>query len=308
MTRGYSSRYWGTYAQWNALGAQVRKRPADIEPGQCGTSVIFYRQIKKTKIENGEEKTDTFPVLRTFTVFNIDQVDGESVDHLRASTDLIPVPSEPDYGSAREAIAATGADIRFGGDRAFYARPIGEFPNHDGGDYIQMPHPGQFVAPNEFVSTNFHELVHWSEVRLGWKGSYAMGELIAEIGACYSRAQRASRAATTSKSHGVSRRLVEGTRKRPESHHAGCKPSIQSNGIRSWIQPQDRTATRRTSSGLMAHSRSRWFMPAAFQNASSLVVHRLGAATPETTFLPGPCKHWSVLVYRKRKVKWHPQP
>jgi antirestriction protein ArdC len=54
---------------------------------------------------------------------------------------------------------------------------------------LRFGHPGQFIAPNEFISTSFHELVHWSEVRLGWTGSYALGELIAEIGACYAAAQ-----------------------------------------------------------------------------------------------------------------------
>jgi antirestriction protein ArdC len=189
MTRSYTSRFWATYDQWASLGAQVQKRPADCKPGQWGTQIVFYKQVKKTKIENGEKKKETFPVLRTYTVFNVDQVDGRVIDHLRASTEPEAEPLHPDYGSAREAISATGADIRFGGDRAFYARPIGEWPNHHGGDFIQMPHPGQFIAPNEFISTSFHELMHWSEVRLGWTGSYATGELIAEIGACYAAAQ-----------------------------------------------------------------------------------------------------------------------
>ncbi len=189
MSRGYSSRFWATYQQWASIGAQVKQRPADCKPGQFGTTIVFYKQVKKTKIENGEEKTDTFPVLRTFTVFNIDQVDGTSVDHLRPSIDQSPMSFQPDYAAAREAVSATGADIRYGGDKAFYARPRGDFPHHIDGDYIQMPHPSQFIAPNEFISTSFHELVHWSEVRLNWKGSYALGELIAEIGACYACAQ-----------------------------------------------------------------------------------------------------------------------
>jgi antirestriction protein ArdC len=187
MSRGYTSRFWATYQQWASIGAQVKKRPTEVERGQWGTQIVFYKQIKKTKIENGEEKTDTFPVLRTFMVFNCDQVEG--ADHLRASIDQSQDPIHPDYAAAREAIAATGADIRFGGDRAFYIRPSGEFPHHHDGDYICMPHASQFFAPNEFISTSFHELVHWSEVRLGWNGSYAMGELIAEIGACYAAAQ-----------------------------------------------------------------------------------------------------------------------
>ena len=189
MSRGYSSRYWGTYQQWASLGAQVRKRPTDVEAGQFGTQIVFYKQFKKTKVENGELKTETFPVLRTFTVFNIDQVDGNSVDHLRASTDSDSTPLQADFEPAREAISATGADIRFGGDRAFYTRPIGEFPNHHDGDYIQMPHPGQFIAQNEFISTSFHELAHWSEMRLGWTGSYSMGELRAELSACFATSQ-----------------------------------------------------------------------------------------------------------------------
>ena len=187
MSRGYSSRFWATFEQWKSIGAQVQKRPADCQPGRWGTQIVFYKQIKKTKIENGEEKTDSFPIMRTFTVFNVDQVDG--ADYLKASTDQSPVSFQPDYASAREAITATGADFRFGGDRAFYLRPVGEFPHHNDGDYIQMPHPGQFIAPNEFISTSFHELTHWSEVRLGWTGSYSMGELIAEMSACFTSAQ-----------------------------------------------------------------------------------------------------------------------
>ena len=189
MARNYASRFWATYDQWASLGAQVQKRPADVKPGQWGTQIVFYKQIKKTKVENGEEKKESFPVLRTYTVFNVDQVDGTSVDHLRASANPTSEPFNPDYAAAKEAIAATGADFRFGGDRAYYVRPRGEFPHHQDGDFICLPHPSQFVAPNEFISTSLHELVHWSEVRLDWKGSYALGELIAEIGACYLCAQ-----------------------------------------------------------------------------------------------------------------------
>lgn len=189
MSRAYTSRHWATYEQWQSLGAQVQKRPADCKPGQWSTQVVFYKQVKKTRVENGEEKSESYPLMRFYTVFNIDQVDGASVDHLRASTEPTPEPLHPDYAAAKEAIAATGADIRFGCDRAFYMRPRGEFPHHTEGDFIQMPHPGQFVAQKEFISTSFHELVHWSEVRLGWKGSYAMGELRAEIAACFLCAQ-----------------------------------------------------------------------------------------------------------------------
>jgi antirestriction protein ArdC len=120
--------------------------------------------------------------MRTYHVFNVDQVEG--VDHLRVGgagdTDLTSVP-EAAYQRAEDAIAATKADIRFGGDRAFYSLE---------GDYIQMPPKATFTELDEYYETIFHELVHHTEhpSRLNWnrKGEgYAMGELIAELGACF---------------------------------------------------------------------------------------------------------------------------
>ena len=190
MSRGYTSRWWGTYQQWASLGAHVRKRPADVKPGDWGTNIVFWKQITKTKAnEKGEEKTESFPLLRYYTVFCLDQVEGDSVDHLRASSESKGSTLTADYQPARQVIDATGADIRYGGNRACYMRPIGPFPNHHDGDYIQMPKLGQFMSPNEFYATTMHELTHWSECRLGWTGSYAMGELIAEMGAAFLCAQ-----------------------------------------------------------------------------------------------------------------------
>lgn len=147
--------------------------------------MISERQVlqicKKTKIENGEEKKETFSVLKTYTVFNIEQVDGESVDRLRASQVASTSQFDADFAPAKEAIYATGAVIRHGGDRAFY------LPSED---YIQMPHVHQFGAFSEYFCTAFHELAHWSEHRLGWTGhSYAFNELVAEISSCYTASQ-----------------------------------------------------------------------------------------------------------------------
>lgn len=190
MGRGYTSRWWATYDQWALLGAQVRKRPTDVKAGQWGTPIVFWKPIQKTKKDaDGNEKTNTFPLLRYYTVFNLDQVEGEAVDHLRASTTTDASPLSVDYSKAQQAVAATGADIRFGGNRACYMRPIGPFPNHYGGDYICLPKFSQFTSPHEFYATELHELVHWSECRLNWTGSYAMGELIAEIGAAFACAE-----------------------------------------------------------------------------------------------------------------------
>lgn len=179
MTRhNLRSRYWGTFKQWKELGASVKPRPADVNPGKWGTQIVFTAPVSR-RSKDGDETDDKFWLLRTYTVFNLDQVDGESVDRFRVGID---VPEDgtnlPSYGEADELIENTGADIRYGGDRAFY-RP--------GADFIQMPHKHLF-ANNAFYETIFHELTHWSEPRLEWdrdKHGYAMGELIAELSSVY---------------------------------------------------------------------------------------------------------------------------
>ena len=85
------------------------------------------------------------------------------------------------YEHADAVIEATNADIRYGGNKAFYST---------GSDFIQCPFRHQFDPPESFYETMFHELTHWTEhpERLNWdraNGGYAMGELIAEIGSCF---------------------------------------------------------------------------------------------------------------------------
>lgn len=186
MSRGFQSRWWGTYRQWNSLGVQVRKRPADVKPGQWGTNIVFWKQMtKKTTDDNGEEKAETFPLMRSFTVFNLDQVEShESVDHLRATKESTATTS-PDFSEAERVVTATGADIRYGGNRAAYVRPVGIWPNHTDGDFICVPPRQQFESVHELYSTLMHELCHFSEIRLGWSGTYALGELIAEMGSSF---------------------------------------------------------------------------------------------------------------------------
>jgi antirestriction protein ArdC len=176
---GFSSKWWATFAQWKAMAGRVMARPSHIPPGQWGTQIIFWSPVTK-KIENaqGDLEDDKFFVLRLYTVFNVDQVEG--LDHLRAGQ---PDTSESiiDYQPAEEAIAATGANIRFGGGKAFYS---------PSGDYIQVPPKATFESLDEYYGTCLHELCHWSEPRLNWsrkekENTYQLGELVAEISSCY---------------------------------------------------------------------------------------------------------------------------
>ena len=175
---GFRSRWYGTFKQWQNLGGRIIRRPNDVRPGEWGCGIIYYCPITKIVSDpiTGEDSEEKYPLLKTYSIFSIDQVEGGHLDHLRAKDDG-PVNTEfIDFKPAELAIAATEADIRYTGDRAYY---------HRGGDYLQVPPKGKFPKETDFYSTCFHELAHWSECRTEWKGDYAEGELRAEIAAAF---------------------------------------------------------------------------------------------------------------------------
>lgn len=188
---GFRSRWWGTYNQWKELGCRVQKRPADVPTGRWGAQITFYKPCTKTVVDpiSGEEDEETYRLLNTYTVFNADQVIG--AEQFQATDEPAIGNTEPDFAPAEELIEATGADIRHGGDRALYRRPVpvDTYPHHTGGDFIQMPNKSTFESMAAYYETMFHELGHWSEVRLDWRGSYAQGELVAEMAACFLSAE-----------------------------------------------------------------------------------------------------------------------
>jgi antirestriction protein ArdC len=193
---GLLSRWWGTFNQWHQIGCTIKRRPNEVEPGNWGCRVVFWKPLTKTVVDDeGNEEDEKLFCLRTFTVFSGDQVEGEAAAAFQISKDEgQPADPQPDFQPAEELIAATQADIRFGGDRAFYRRPYpaGSFPNHHEGDFIILPPRATFDPPGAFYETAVHELAHWSEVRTGWdhdKEGYALGELAAEIGSCYVAAE-----------------------------------------------------------------------------------------------------------------------
>ena len=62
--RNFSVDYWATFQQWKSVGAHVKK-------GEKSERIVFYSQVKKTvKDANGEQRLETFPILKTWSVFN----------------------------------------------------------------------------------------------------------------------------------------------------------------------------------------------------------------------------------------------
>jgi antirestriction protein ArdC len=74
---GFQSKWWGTFRQWSEIGASVKRRPDGVAPGRWGATIVFYKPITKKRTEaNGEEHKDRFFLLRMYTVFCADQVEG----------------------------------------------------------------------------------------------------------------------------------------------------------------------------------------------------------------------------------------
>jgi antirestriction protein ArdC len=194
---GLLSRWWATFNQWHDLGCNIRKRPQNVEEGHWGCKVVFWKPLTKKTIKDDQidaEDEERFFVLKTFTVFCADQVEGNRAGEFQVHEDEGQSHAQPDFAPAEELIAATGADIRFGGDRAYYRRPhpAGSFPNHAEGDFIVVPPKATFSPPGAYYETVLHELAHFSEPRTGWdhdKEGYALGELAAEIASCYVAAE-----------------------------------------------------------------------------------------------------------------------
>ena len=178
---GFSSKYWATYRQWESLGGQVRRRPDGVKSGSWSATAILFKPVTKSRIEDGDEVEDTFYLMRTFRLFNADQVEG--AEQFQVNEDDLAGDVEPDFEPAEKLIAATEADLRYGGERAFYS------PKDD---FIQVPHKHRFTPVGSFYETCLHELSHWSlnERRMNWTAAnkanaYAEEELVAEMASSF---------------------------------------------------------------------------------------------------------------------------
>ena len=179
QAKGYERGEWATYQQWQDKGAQVRK-------GEKATTVVFWKFANSTESEDSEDSPKSGSRLlftRGYSVFNAAQVDGYTA---KAEPD-VPMPERIER--AEQFFRGVGADLRHGGNRAFYSVD---------GDYIQIPAFGAFKENVSYYSTLAHEHTHWTakdnrcDRQLGKRFgdmAYAAEELIAELGAAFVLAQ-----------------------------------------------------------------------------------------------------------------------
>ncbi len=171
MSEGYDLPLWGTYKQAQALGGNVRK-------GEKGTPVVLWKPMEKEK-EDGS--TESFMMMRYFTVFNVAQMENieipekflvkrEPVAVLDGVAEALAYPGGPDVRHAQQ-------------DQAYYSSAK---------DEIVLPLLEQFTSPERYAATALHEVTHSTghadRLDRGLGNTfgcekYAQEELVAEIGA-----------------------------------------------------------------------------------------------------------------------------
>jgi antirestriction protein ArdC len=176
--RGFTAPIWITFRQALALGGHVRK-------GEHGSTVVYANRIIRTESgDDGQDVERQIPFLKAYTVFNVDQVEGLPPHFYAVAEPKLDAAQRIDH--ADRFFAATGAEVRHGGNQAYYAMQP---------DYVQMPPFESFEDQESYYATLAHECTHWTrhparlDRDLGRKrwgdDGYAREELVAELGAAF---------------------------------------------------------------------------------------------------------------------------
>ena len=175
LARGFASSIWMTFKQSIELGGHVRK-------GESGSTVIYASRFTKTETdERGGEVERDIPFLKTYTVFNVEQIENLPEHFYHKPTPILDPVQRIEL--ADRFFANTGSVIRHGGSRAFYSPST---------DHIQMPPFETFRDAASYVAVLSHEHIHWTadSRRVGRdlsryakdRSERAREELAAEIG------------------------------------------------------------------------------------------------------------------------------
>ena len=176
----FSSPWWLTFKQATEKGGKVRK-------GEKGRRIVFWKPLminEKNPTTGKNEKKKIF-MLRYYTIFNLDQVDGIEAPQEPESILLEPITEAEkivqEMPNAPEILEAAG-------DRACYYPKL---------DQVQMPFFQDFDESEEYYSVLFHELGHSTghETRLArtevqsfskfGSEDYSKEELVAEMTAAF---------------------------------------------------------------------------------------------------------------------------
>lgn len=170
----FKSNEWFTYGGAIQAGGHVKQGT------RAKAMAIFWKVIavKREQLQDKEIK-HTFPIIRSYVLFNRDQCEG--IERPEEPAEVLT----PEFDMAADCVTQLAPEVREG--KPSY---VVDF------DVIQMPTMKAFKTPEDYYSTLFHELAHWTghSNRLDRFGAdadenkeelYAFEELVAELASCY---------------------------------------------------------------------------------------------------------------------------
>ncbi|MDD5059468.1 MAG: zincin-like metallopeptidase domain-containing protein [Sideroxydans sp.] len=169
----YSCNLWGSFKQITEKGGKVNK-------GEHGFPVVFWKFLDVTDANN-PSGLKRIPMLRYYTVFNLEQTDIKLEGKDERDNKPIPCAESIVSGYKNPPVISSGKSACY-------------IPSKD---VVQVPSIKSFDDPESYYSTLFHELIHstghksrlnrfdGSSSEIFGSESYSKEELIAEMGASY---------------------------------------------------------------------------------------------------------------------------
>jgi antirestriction protein ArdC len=169
----YSCNLWGSFKQISEKGGKINK-------GEHGFPVVFWKFLDVAD-SNNPDGMKRIPMLRYYTVFNLEQTDIKITAKDERDNQPIPCAESVVSGYKNPPVISSGKNACY-------------IPSKD---IVQVPSIKSFDDPESYYSTLFHELVHstghksrlnrfdGSSSEIFGSESYSKEELIAEMGASY---------------------------------------------------------------------------------------------------------------------------
>ena len=177
LSTPFASRGWMTFKQVSSIGGKVLK-------GSKATDIFFFTTIQKEKddAKTGETVLVDIPCLKTFKVFNLEQIElpeDAPIKYHPENMDKTQIDDNPVFDDCEKLLNLA---VWYEDDvKAYYV------PSRD---EIHLPNRRAFSSLSGFWGTAMHELSHWTghESRLNraiennfGNRAYAREELVAEV-------------------------------------------------------------------------------------------------------------------------------
>lgn len=138
----------GEYATFK----QIQEAGGKVKKGEKAHYVVFWKMVKVEEEKDGEKVEKLVPVLRYYTVFNINQCEGIEPKYSKEEVALDFVPIEQAEKVLTEYIERESIALEhIKGDRAYYSPSL---------DKICLPLHEQFISIEEYYGVAFHEAAH----------------------------------------------------------------------------------------------------------------------------------------------------